>query len=220
MHVFKQIITIGIVLAAVTVTPVIGEQLTLETGKYSVTKALAKDISSNEESEGAVQAKRVVFDQLKPARRYDLLLSTADDKIIHLLDTAWHISSQSAAGKLEEEDRKAINEIISSVKTFTNHNTILSINGSADRAVAVMELYRDTDFHDRKGDEIIWRIEVWYFENQAGGWAKVQQQNRVIERVRFTSKEEFEKRRRNTIFLTRAEGVSVVEGKGTKIALP
>ena len=34
---------------------------------------------------------------------------------------------------------------------------------------------------------IIWRTELWYFEFQAGGWAKVNQQAKVLDRQRFAN---------------------------------
>ena len=57
-------------------------------------------------------------------------------------------------------------------------------------AVGLVELIRDRDFHAGKG-EVIWRAETWYFEFQNGGWAKVSQQNKLLDRQRFKSADDY-----------------------------
>jgi hypothetical protein len=58
--------------------------------------------------------------------------------------------------------------------------------------VALTRLIRDTNFHADKGGEVIWRIELWYFQFHYGGWEKIGQVNRVLRRERFGSADQFQ----------------------------
>ena len=71
------------------------------------------------------------------------------------------------------------------VPGFYNKRDFLRLDGDHDRAVALLRLVRDNGFVNDKGGEVIWRIELWYFKNQAGGWEAVPQQNKVLRRERF-----------------------------------
>ncbi|MCY2952297.1 MAG: hypothetical protein NTU53_10010 [Planctomycetota bacterium] len=68
---------------------------------------------------------------------------------------------------------------------------MLLLAGNHDRVVILAELIRDTDFHSAVGNEIIWRIELWYFKNQHGGWERVTQSNKVLRRERFKSRDDY-----------------------------
>ena len=110
---------------------------------------------------------------------------------------------------MPDEDRAAVLEIIEKVPAFYSRSELLALRGNATRATALVQLIRDTDFHARQGDEIIWRVEVWQFENQAGGWAKLQQQNRVLTRERFPTRTAFDKRQATLHFDPRLGGILV-----------
>jgi hypothetical protein len=73
-------------------------------------------------------------------------------------------------GALGQDDRKAILRIIHEVKRYENKIRELAIRGAADRAVVLVELAMDEDFVGRKGDEITWRIEQWYYEKKYEAW--------------------------------------------------
>jgi hypothetical protein len=75
-----------------------------------------------------------------------------------------------APGSFSEDDAKAVRRIIYEVKRYENKIRDVYLVGSADKAVALMELAMDTDFHSRKGDEITWRIEQWYYEKNYDAW--------------------------------------------------
>lgn len=107
-------------------------------------------------------------------------------------DLSWYAPVAEASAKpadLSDDDRKEIQEICT-VPSFYDRCEILLLQGNADHAVGLMQLVRDRDFHAGKG-EVIWRAEIWYFEFQNGGWAKVSQQNKVLDRQRFTSREQY-----------------------------
>jgi hypothetical protein len=94
---------------------------------------------------------------------------------------------------MDEDDRKQIQELFDGIKAFENKRKMLLISGNHERVTILAELIRDTAFYSDKGGEIIWRIELWYFKNQHGGWEKIAQANKVLRRERFTKKEDFEK---------------------------
>ncbi len=197
------------------------ETLTIQTGDTAVQSATARANASKTSVDATVTKDKVQFDKLLPGERYDVSLQTPTGQQLRLLDVSWYADlAPEPADPMDDDDRAAINEILSGIKAFTNKNTILQLAGDSQHAVAIVELIRDTDFHARSGDEIIWRIEVWYFENQAGGWAKVQQQNRVIERERFKSAEEFEARRKKIQWIGIASGLKITRGENATIGLP
>jgi hypothetical protein len=65
------------------------------------------------------------------------------------------------------------------------------LKGNHNRAVMLVTEERTSAFHSDKGDEIIWRPELWYFQNNHGGWEKVLQTDRVLRRERFTTQKEY-----------------------------
>jgi len=98
-----------------------------------------------------------------------------------------------AAGALTDDDRQAIRDIIHKVKRYENKIRDLGLIGSADpsytgpvqgRAVALVALLMDEDFVGRKGDEITWRIEEWYYEKKYDAWTTFR--TRVLYRFRVS----------------------------------
>lgn len=196
------------------------ESLTLQADTAQITSVIAKGATSGLEKSGKIDKDAIRFDKLTPGEGYDLSLQRKDGKILRLVDLSWYAPLPATAEKpqaLTDEDQKAIEQIVTEIKAFTNKNTIIQLSGNADRAVALVELIRDTDWHDRKGQEVLWRIEVWYFEYQAGGWAKVQQQNRVIERHRIASPEALDVKRKPFIWRGIETGLRVEKGKDSVV---
>lgn len=135
------------------------------------------------------------------------------------VDMGWYApvaAGAAKAGELGEDDRKSIQEICG-VPSFYDRTEILLLQGDADRAVGLMQLVRDRDFHAGKG-EVIWRAELWYFEFQNGGWAKVSQQNKVLDRQRFASREKYLEYVRPIRFVPKLGGIKAGE-KDTRIEL-
>ena len=56
----------------------------------------------------------------------------------------------------------------------------LFIAADHQHATVLVELIRTRDFHSDTGGEVIYRVELWYFENLFGGWAKDANTERVI----------------------------------------
>jgi hypothetical protein len=112
-------------------------------------------------------------------------------------DTGWYEEEAGGAARgpaepLTDDDRREISDIVSKVPSFYDRAELLQLAGDHDRAVGLVQLVRDRAFHASAQGEIIWRVEVYYFKFQAGGWEKVQQQNKVLRRERFRSREQYE----------------------------
>ncbi len=89
-------------------------------------------------------------------------------------------------GALDEADLAAIRRHIHEVKRHENRIRDLRIEGDANRAVALVELMLDQDFVGRKGDEVIWRVEQWYYEKNYDAWTRFR--TRVLTRRRVSKK--------------------------------
>ncbi len=88
--------------------------------------------------------------------------------------------------RFSTRDVQELTGYVRDLKDFMEIRRILYIRGGGRRATMLVELIRARDFHARKGDEIIWRIELWYFENQYGGWERLPNQERILQRRRLT----------------------------------
>ncbi|MEZ0267875.1 MAG: hypothetical protein ACAI43_24380 [Phycisphaerae bacterium] len=138
-------------------------------------------------------ARTVTFADLRPDVRYDVVLALDDGAVLQGVDLGWYglDAPKADAGPLSDGDTAAVNQLFAEVKTFENKKRILHLRGDADRCTALVELIRDTEFH-ASGANIVWRVELWYYKNQFGGWQKVQQQSRVLLRERFADQKAFE----------------------------
>jgi hypothetical protein len=87
-------------------------------------------------------------------------------------------------GTFADEDKKSIRHIIYDLKRYENKIRDLYLSGSADKAVALMELLMDESFVGRKGDEITWRVEQWYYEKKYDAWTTFRA--RVLYRFRIS----------------------------------
>lgn len=74
---------------------------------------------------------------------------------------------------------------VADMKDFMDIRRVLYLRGHGRRATMLVELLRAREFYDRKGDELIWRTELWYFENEFGGWDRLPNQEIVLERRRI-----------------------------------
>jgi hypothetical protein len=153
-----------------------------------VTGASAK--SSSETVQGTIGNNTIHF-KLRPDVKYDVRLEFADDHIGQGVDLSWYNSEPAdpQAAVLDDEDRKQIQAILD-IKSFYDRTEALDIRGDHDRAVVLVQRIRDSKFHSANKDESIWCVEVWYLKDEAGGWAKVSQQDRVVRRDRFASAKE------------------------------
>lgn len=157
-----------------------------------VASAAAIPAGSKTEVQGKIGDGKVTFPNLLAGQTYDVRLTMADGTTAQGVDMDWYNDDDAKenAGAVTDDDRQQIQAILD-VPSFYNKNDVLALQGDHDRATGLVRLVRDKDFYAGKG-EIVWRVELWYFKNQHGGWEKVQQQNKILRRERFKNREAYE----------------------------
>lgn len=73
---------------------------------------------------------------------------------------------------LDKDDRAEIRRHIVKPERFMTPR-VLAFVGDGRRVTVLVSLLRDRAFHKRKGDEVIWRLETWYYEDAWGHWERV-----------------------------------------------
>jgi hypothetical protein len=138
--------------------------------------------------EGTINGRgEYTISHLLPGRAYDLIVwTTAADGTATRWEGAcmdYHrpIKPSTAA---TAEDRKSIETLVSDVPQFYDRVRPLRIAADHQHATVLVELIRTRDFHSDAGGEVIYRVELWYFENLFGGWAKDANTEKVLARVR------------------------------------
>jgi hypothetical protein len=167
--------------------------LTIQTPPtLKIAAAVATEKDAKTTVPGSITDHGVLFPNLSTAKTYDIRLDQADKRIIQGVNLDWYDdeSAKPDVGELSDDDRAAIKAIID-VPSFYNHSEILAIRGDHSRATVLVQLVRDKDFYNGSG-EVVWRVELWYFKEEFGGWEKVAQQNRVLRRERFKTHDAFE----------------------------
>jgi hypothetical protein len=166
--------------------------LTVQTPpELKIATATATDIAGKNPVTGTINDEGAVFQNLSNDIAYDVRLDLADKTTIRGVNLDWYDDEPAKpdAGELTDDDQKAIKAIVE-VPSFYNRSDILAVRGTHERATILVQLIRDKDFYNGSG-EIVWRVELWYFREEFGGWEKVAQQNRVLNRERFKSRDPF-----------------------------
>ena len=117
--------------------------------------------------------------------------------------------------EVTEEDKKWLENFVKEMPGFMDKARVLHMAADHKHATLLVELARTREFYSDKGGEVIYRVELWYFENLFGGWAKDKNTEKVLARVRGKA-DAFEK---NWQFLPALGGV-VADGKQIEITLP
>ena len=161
---------------------------TLPAGKQ-VKSAVATALLLKLDVEGKVDGQEITFPKVLPDTAYNAHITLSDGTILQGVDLNWYNEERAKkdAGDMDKDDREQIRAIVQDVPGFYNKRDFLMLQGDHDRAIALLRLVRDKGFVNDRGGEVIWRIELWYFKNQLGGWEAVQQQNKVLRRERFAS---------------------------------
>lgn len=134
---------------------------------------------------------------------YDICLKTTDGRDIEGIDLNYVDAKMLRLAELRRkdlglpeprtvdfdiEDAKSILQfmcdLIDGKHDFMEQQRVLYVHGHGRRATMLVELMRTRDYHSQKGGELIWRVELWYFENQFGGWDKAPNQEIVLRRER------------------------------------
>ena len=192
--------------------------------KCDAKSAVARSNQAKQTFNGLVDTKAhtITFEKLAPDVPYDLALTLNDGMVLQGVNLAWYglDAPKPDAAPLTDDDRKAISDLVKDPKAFENKQSILFISGDGTRATVLVELIRDKEFH-AAGGNIIWRIELWYFENQFGGWAKVVQQNKVLRRERFKDQAAFDAATSKIKWIPELGGIKLAKDKPiTEITLP
>lgn len=90
--------------------------------------------------------------------------------------------------KFSMDDVAALEKYVRDMDDFMEGRRVLYIRGHGRRATMLVELMRTRDFHAAKGN-IIWRVELWYFVSQFGGWERQGNLERLLRRVKTTPPE-------------------------------
>jgi hypothetical protein len=138
-------------------------------------------------------AATIVFTDLQSATPYDLRLVLAGGRVLHGVNMAWYTAEPARpdAGELNDDDRGQINTEVSGGKTFYDVSRVLAISGDHDRATVLVERIRQSSFSASQPGEVVWRVELWYFTNDFGGWNESLQTNKVVLRTRFPTAAEY-----------------------------
>jgi hypothetical protein len=159
------------------------------------TKAVAVG-PANASIDGRIDGPVVTFDSLPKGVAWDVQVTLKDGTVLAGVDMGWYAplanDHDPSPEPLDDDAKAEIGAIVGQIPSFYNKSDLLLLRGDAKRAVGLVQLVRDSAFHASKDGEIIWRVELYYFEYQAGGWAKVQQQNKVLRRERFKTRAEYE----------------------------
>lgn len=88
------------------------------------------------------------------------------------------------AHAFSQDDVDQMVKWLGGIKDFTDFRRALYVKGHGRRATMLLEGMRTRDHHDSQG-RLVWRIELWYFENHFGGWEKLNNQEQVLRRERL-----------------------------------
>jgi len=135
---------------------------------------------------------------LPVGQRYDLIVQTTMGRIEGVdlspleteLEKLRRKRVRANPREFGTEDRETIVELITKVKQFENFVHPIYIVGHGEKATALVEKARIQDektekFHSEKGNEAIWRVELWYFRKWFGGWERVSNVEGVLYRLRI-----------------------------------
>lgn len=140
---------------------------------------------------------------------YDICITTTDGRSIEGIDLSFvdaRLEKLAAVRRKQlnlpprrrepftKADVKQILRFIAGWRDFMDTRRVLYLRGRGSRAVVLVELMRLREFYAaRRADghtpDIVWRIELWYFVRQGGGWERIPNVERVLRRVRATPRE-------------------------------
>jgi len=187
-------LTLAIVLLSLVPVALAAPQLVVQLpADAKVASAVASAPKLKLDTPGKAEGAKVLFPNLLPDTAYDVKITLADGTVLAGASLDWYTdeAADKEAGPMDEEDRQQINDLVAKPLAFTNNNRALALRGDHDRAVALVQLVRDTAFHSSKGDEVIWRVELWYFKNRNGGWEHINQTNKILRRERYATSAQY-----------------------------
>jgi hypothetical protein len=142
---------------------------------------------------GTIADRSITFTDPIPGSAYEVQLTLKNGTVLQGVDMNWYsrVPDKADAEPLNDDDIQQMKAVFTAGAQFFDLQEATIIKGNHNRAVMLVRCERTNKFHSDKGDEIIWRPELWYFENHHGGWEKVLQTDRVLRRERFATHEEY-----------------------------
>jgi len=131
---------------------------------------------------------------------YDVGIVTPGGGRLEGIDLSWHEARMLRLAKIRRrqlklppepkrdftaEDADELLKYVRDLKDFTDVRRVLYLKGHGRRATLLVEVMRTRDFYAKRGSELIWRTELWYFRCHYGGWERVGNVERVLERRRI-----------------------------------
>jgi len=141
------------------------------------------------------------FDNLPGDASYDIAIITDKGERIEGIDLSWFEARLIRLAKIRRKqlglppepkrnftrtDADELLRYVKDLKDFMDTRRVIYLKSDGRRATMLVEVMRTKPFHSRKGDEIIWRMELWYFRFRYGGWERVANVHRVLERQRIS----------------------------------
>ncbi len=154
---------------------------------------------------------------LLPGRTYDIIVWNAQGRW-EGVNMDYHRPITPDA-PLNVDDRAWLENFVNNMPQFYDKHRILWMAADHRHATVLVELERTSEFVDGKPGDIIYRTELWYFENLFGGWAKDRNTEKVMVRWRGPAA----KFPRVWQFVPQLGGIELsAEGKAAKVdfALP
>jgi hypothetical protein len=136
---------------------------------------------------GVIKSDTVTFADPTPGSAYEIQLTLKDGTVLQGVDMGWYsrVPDKANAEELTDDDRQQMKAVFTAGAQFFNVQEAVIIKGNHNRAVMLVREERTNKFHSDTGDEIIWSPQLWYFQNNHGGWEKVTQTDRPLRRERF-----------------------------------
>ncbi len=143
---------------------------------------------------------KVRFEQLPGGRSYDLVIQTpkgrsiegidlsfADSRLLRLAEKGRKLRDLEPlpAHRFTREDALEVARFASVQEDFMDWSRTLYVRGHGSLATALVERMRTRAFYAGAG-QVIWRVELWYFQWQGGQWVRLPNQAVVLRRVRTT----------------------------------
>jgi hypothetical protein len=143
-----------------------------------------------------------IFKDLPGDEHYELCVKTADGALFEGIDLSWYEDRMLRLAAVRrrqlgmpaerqrpftQKDLDAILNYVVKLKDFSDTRRVLYIRGDGLRATMLVELMRAGEFyHSEEGNQVVWRVELWYFGYRHGGWERVANVEHVLRRERLT----------------------------------
>ena len=83
------------------------------------------------------------------------------------------------------DDANAILQYVARMEDFMDLRRTIYLQGHGSQAAALVELLRTKEYYAAKPGELIWRVEIWYFQFSHGEWERIPESERVLRRERL-----------------------------------